>query len=73
MTKIITSPTQRELRPHAYYNWSDDISSYYIDGFCIATLDHKTDILSLEIDMTEQDKDYYYAEMQKEREDYLNQ
>lgn len=63
----------KQFKNTSYYDWTENISTYYIDGFSIATLDHSSDDFESIVYMSEKDKDYYYAEMQKKREEYLNQ
>jgi len=61
--------TQRQMLPHPYYDWTMHTSRYYIQGYVIATLDHSLDVFEAEIEMTEEDKDYYYSEMLKNMEE----
>lgn len=52
-----------------YYNSSTNTSFYYKNEVSIAKLDHTTGHFEAYEDMSEQDKDYYYDEMQKNKEE----
>lgn len=52
-----------------YYNSSTNTSFYYKNEVSIAKLDHTTGNFESYEDMSEQDKDYYYDEMQKNKEE----
>lgn len=57
----------------AYYDWTANISTYYADGFSIATLNHDSEVFEDLEEMTEEDKDFYYTEMNNNRDEYLKQ
>lgn len=56
----------------AYYNASTNTSFFYKNDVSIAKLDHTSDHFEAYEDMSEQEKDYYYAEMQKNKEEELS-
>lgn len=58
---------------YVYYNWDTNISSHYINGYCVATLEHTTDTFDNHETMTREDMDYSYAEMLKNRNKYFKQ
>lgn len=59
-----------KIKQGADYDQYDNESAYYVNGFCVATLNHNSDEFNSHEDMTESDKDFYYAEMSKEKESF---
>jgi hypothetical protein len=53
-----------------YYDQYADVSYYYEYGICVAQLDHGKDIFEPHQLMTQEQMDFYYAEMLKEKETY---
>lgn len=57
----------------ATYNSYEQISEYYLNGISVASLTFSTDEFESDEDVSEEDKDFYYSEMTKEKQAYENQ
>ena len=60
------------IKEYSYYNSFTNTSFFYKGDIAIAKLDHTTDYLESYEDMSEEEKDFYYEEMQKNKEEEIS-
>lgn len=54
------------------YYPENNTASYYVDGYVVAHLDFNTDTFEQEEDMTDDDADFYYDEMTRDKNTYYD-
>lgn len=68
--QIMETTIKTTLKQGAEYDQYSHKSTFHVNGFLVATLDHSSDVFEEHEDMTEADKDYYYKEMVIDRAEF---
>lgn len=66
----VQTKLHKKMEQTVIYNQFENESDYYVDGNCVASVNHNSDEFTAHEEMSETDKDFYYSEMIKDKEGF---